>query len=348
MGNDLAPDLDALLTVRPSPWERLAGAKVFLTGASGVFGRWMLESLLWANDRLGLGVTVTALVRDPAAFSRSVPHLANRPSVKLVVGDVLTFDFPGEPFSHFVHLAAPSAATQNADPIHALEVIIGGTKRVLDLAVAAKAKRFLFVSSGAVYGRHQKNIDFIPETCREAPDPLSGGTFAYDEGKRAGELLCSLYLKQHRLETIIARCFSFVGPFLPLNEHFAAGNFIRDALSGGPITVAGDGTPVRSYLYFADLAWWLWTILVNGAEGQAYNVGGEEPVSVGDLAKLISDFYSPPIRVIISKPPKGEGILSRQVPDVNKAKRDLGLFARHDLRDSFKRTLFWYGEIKIS
>lgn len=343
--NDISQDLDELLAVQPSPWEKLSKANVFLTGATGVFGRWMLESLLWAVKKLGLTTTVTALVRNPDAWSQAVPHLANHEAVKIVTGDILSFNFPSGHFSHFVHLAAPAAKIQNSNPLYAFDLILTGTRRILDLAVATGAKRFLFVSSGAVYGRHFKEIEFIGETCREAPDPLAIDTSAYDEGKRVGELLCSLYRHHYGLETISARCFSFIGPFLPLNEHFAAGNFIRDALTGGPITVNGDGTAVRSYLYFADLAWWLWTILLEGKPGQAYNVGGEEPVSVGELARLIANFYSPPIPVIISQEAKSDRILSRQVPDVSKVKQELKLYSRFDLKESINKTLYWYREI---
>jgi dTDP-glucose 4,6-dehydratase len=357
MQNDISLDLDELLALQPSPWGKLSKANVFITGPTSVFGRWMLESLLWAIKKLRLNTTVTALVRNPDAWSKSLPHLANHVAVKTIQGDILNRDFPSGQFSHFVHLAAPSGKIQASNPLYSFDLILNGTRNVLDLALATRAKRFLFVSSGSVYGRHFKDTEFIHETCREAPDPMAVETSAYDEGKRAGELLCSLYRHHYGLETVSARCFSFVGPFLPLNEHFAAGNFIRDALAGGPITVNGDGTPIRSYLYFADLAWWLWTILVDGQPGQAYNVGGEEPVSVGDLANLVSNFYSPPIQVKILrkgekahklgrlKETKAGQILSRQVPDVTKAKQELGLYCRLDLKTSLKRTLSWFGAI---
>ncbi|MDR2302269.1 MAG: NAD-dependent epimerase/dehydratase family protein, partial [Deltaproteobacteria bacterium] len=191
-GNDISTDLDELVSVEPSPWGSLSGAKVFLTGATGVFGRWMLESLLWANDKLDLKATVTVLVRDPELWTRRLPRLAKHKAVKMVTGDILSFDFPQGTFSHIVHLASPSGKVHQADPIYAFELIHGGAKRVLDLAVACGTERFLYVSSGAVYGRHYKKILCIPETCLEAPDPLSVRNSAYDEGKRTGELLCSL------------------------------------------------------------------------------------------------------------------------------------------------------------
>jgi dTDP-glucose 4,6-dehydratase len=209
------------------------------------------------------------------------------------------------------------------------------------MALASGAPRFHYVSSGAVYGRGRPGAEKIAETSRWGPDPLAPGTAAYDEGKRAAELLCGIYHQTRGLPVVVSRCFSFVGPRLPLDAHFAAGNFVRDALAGGPVRVSGDGTPVRSYLYLADLAWWLWTLLASGRPGQAYNTGSDEPVSIAELARLTGDCFLPPLEVIISEKPPPGAAPSGQVPSTGKARGELGLHPRVGLKEALTRTLSW-------
>jgi dTDP-glucose 4,6-dehydratase len=170
---------------------------------------------------------------------------------------------------------------------------------------------------------------------------------AYGEGKRAAELLCTLYHKAHpELETKIARCFAFVGPYLPLDTHFAIGNFIRDALNGGPIRVNGDGTPYRSYLYASDLAIWLWTILIKGKECQPYNVGSKEDLPVADLAHKVANIHGN-IKVNIALSTKQGISVSRYVPSVFLAEKELKLKAEIGLDEAIRRSINYASNQKL-
>jgi dTDP-glucose 4,6-dehydratase len=166
-------------------------------------------------------------------------------------------------------------------------------------------------------------------------DPRS----AYGEGKRMAELQCAIYARQHGIEVKIARCFAFVGPYLPLDAHFAIGNFIRDAMAGGPIEVRGDGTPYRSYLYAADLAAWLWTILVHGANGRPYNVGSEADTTIAELARSIAAEVKPPLAVRIQRKADAGGPAQRYVPSTERARVGLGLAPTWEQSGGVKRTL---------
>ena len=158
-------------------------------------------------------------------------------------------------------------------------------------------------------------------------------------------MLCALFHRQHGLDTRIARCFAFVGPYLPLDIHFAIGNFIRDSMTGGPIRVNGDGSPFRSYLYAADLAARLWTILMRDAPCRAYNVGSASPISIAALAELVSQQVNPRCEVHIAAQPDPARLAQRYVPDVNRVKSELKVRETVDLISAVRRTITWHRSV---
>ena len=295
---------------------------------------WLLESFAHINEQLDLGMSATVLTRDPERFGAKAPHLAQRKDLHFVPGDVRSFDFPSGDFRYVVHGATTSGAPVNN--LEMLETIIDGTRRVLDFASKHHAQKFLYISSGAVFGKQPDDLSHIPEDYRGAPDPLDPNS-AYGEGKRVGELLSVLKSQEVGFEAKIARCFAFIGPHLPLDAHFAAGNFIRDAIAGGPIVVKGDGKSVRSYLYASDLAIWLWSILFKGKVGRSYNVGSPEAKPIAEWAHLVSALTGSRV----AHPASAEGGCSHYVPDVTRAAHELALGKTVASRDGFARTLSW-------
>ncbi|MBI4855213.1 MAG: NAD-dependent epimerase/dehydratase family protein [Acetobacterium woodii] len=159
------------------------------------------------------------------------------------------------------------------------------------MAIQKDIEGFLFVSSGAVYRVQPPDLERIPEDYLGALD-VTNIRSAYGEAKRYAEMLCTLYHQRHGLPMHIARPFTFVGPYQDLNSGFAITDFIRDGLQGGPLTIQGDGTTVRSYCYAADLTAMLWKILLQSSVGRVYNVGSDESISILELAnKVISSGY---------------------------------------------------------
>jgi nucleoside-diphosphate-sugar epimerase len=338
MTNPLAADLDHVIGHSRDLWEELRDARLFVTGGTGFFGTWLLETFAWANDRLNLGASAVVLTRDSRAFADKAPHLASHPAIAWLDGDVRTFPFPDGAFSHVVHAATASSAPVPANEM--FDTITRGTRRALELAGRSGASRFLLTSSGAVYGRQPAEVTHVPEEYVGTLDPAHPA-HAYADGKRAAERLCGTYADS-TLHPTIARGFAFVGPYLPLDVHFAAGNFIRDALQGGPIRVGGDGTPFRSYLYAADLAIWLWTILLRGQPARPYNVGSERAVSIGELARLVAAAAGGGIDVRIAKTPSPGAAAERYVPSTARARDELGLAVTVELEEGLSRTVEWH------
>jgi len=338
-------DLDDILARTQTLWEDLRGQRLFLTGGTGFFGVWLLESFIHANERLGLNATVTVLTRSSRAFRTRFSKLTANPALMLHEGDVRSFRFPDGPFAACIHAATEGdPQVMAADPLKAFDVNVEGTRRVLEFARLAGVRRFLVTSSGAVYGPQPPELERIPEHSSGGPDPTdTQSTYGIaGEAKRAAESLCALYARQFGMETVIARCFTFVGPGLPLDGKFAIGNFIRDAMAGGPIKVQGDGTPYRSYLYAADLAVWLWTMLFRGASGQAYNVGSEIGVSIATAAQVVANSVTPSPSIQIARSPDPARRPSRYVPSTLKARTDLGLEETVDLKEAIRRTTAWH------
>ncbi|OYT93505.1 MAG: UDP-glucose 4-epimerase, partial [Pseudomonas sp. PGPPP3] len=237
------------------------------------------------------------------------------------VRDSLPF---GRRFSHVLHAATDSTLGPRLSPLERYDQIVCGTRNVLDLAVHSRAQRFLLTSSGAVYGPQPPALTQIPENYHAMPDPLHTA-HAYGVAKRTAEHLCALYFNAHGLQTVVARCFAFVGRDLPLDVHFAIGNFIRDALHRPAIFVQGDGSPVRSYLDQRDLAVWLTRLLQGGTAGEAYNVGSDQAITIASLASLVRDTLAPEKEVRIANADASPAGRNVYVPSIAKAQADLGL-----------------------
>jgi dTDP-glucose 4,6-dehydratase len=336
-------DLDWILANTRGLWSEMRGQRIFITGGTGFFGCWLVESFLHANRVEKLGAQATVLTRDPAAFAAKAPHLASDPTLALLAGDVRDFAFPEGEFRYVLHAATEASAKQAAEnPVEMLETILRGTERTLEFAATRGTQKYLLTSSGAVYGTQPPSISHLAEEYSGAPNQLDPAS-VYSEGKRAAELMCAVYGKTHGIECKIARCFAFVGPHLPLDAHFAIGNFIRDAMRGESILVQGDGTPKRSYLYAADLAIWLWTMLFRAPALDPFNIGSDQAISISELASTVLTAIGSTAHVQIAHSPTPGAQLRQYVPSIDKARRELGLRCEISLLDAIRRTAAWHG-----
>ena len=335
-------DLDHVLVHTRALWDELRGQSLFLTGGTGFVGTWLLESLLRAHDQLDLGLSVVVLTRDPEKFRERASHLAGHSAVRVLGGDVKNFEYPEGRFPFVIHAATePYCDPAPTAPTGTFDADVSGTLRVLDFARNHGTRRFLFASSGAIYGRQPSAMTHLAEDYTGAPLPTDAVS-AYGQAKRVSEFMCAMHGRVHGFDAVIARLFAFVGPMLPLNANFAVGNFIRDALAGGPVRISGDGTPSRSYLYAADLAIWLWTILLRGEAVHPYNVGSPDDLTIEALARTVVRVVAPEASIEIASPPIPGAPRLRYVPDTTRATRELGLKALIPLDEGIRRTAQWY------
>lgn len=325
--------LDHALDVVPaSRWIGLHGARVLITGATGFFGQWLQQALQRLHQR-GVHLTVQCVSRQ--SRPAGPVHAA---WLTWLGGDAKDFArlpiHPGT--THVLHMAASSDSRIHiGDPLAAAQVILDGALGALALAQRSGA-HLHYVSSGAVYGVRRLSMGPAAEShiTTGAPHPLER-IFSYGSAKRMAETLVACACTDY----CISRPFAFLGPGLPLDQHFAAGNFVRDAAAGQEITVQGDGTPIRSYMHPADLASWLLALLASPLRGQAVNVGSPDCVSIATLATEIADLAGSPSPRILNTPSAGADPLAYW-PDTALA-QSCGLTLSIDRRSAIADMLKW-------
>jgi len=326
-------DLERVFHLAGGCWSRLEGKRVLFTGASGFFGSWLLETFLHAGTRLNLPFRAIALTRDAHRFSQHLPHLAGDPRVELLESDAATMPVPDGPVDFVVHSLVPDAGTSIGDQEAFFR---SATALLLDIASEKSAEGFLLCSTGAVYQPHDPPRPF----CEDDPRVPLDAPVSYGQVRRKVEDQCLVARKDRNIPVKIARGFAFVGPRLPLDAGFAIGNFIGDGLAGRPIRVKGDGAAVRSYLYAADMAAWLWTILLDGPPGCAFNIGSEEAVCIGDLAHLIGGLFD--LGVHMGSEPLQGAAPPCYLPIRCRAELERGLAVRTSLREAIDKTVRWH------
>ena len=308
---------------------------VLLTGGTGFFGRALLRNWISQAQSGEKIARVCVLSRNPQNFLNNYPEFSEQSWLHFHQGDILNpVSLPyDEVFSHVLHAATDSTIGPQLTPLKRYIQIVDGTRNMLEYAVEKKIPRFLLTSSGGVYGPQPQGMASIHEDYNGMPDPLRS-EHAYSIAKRCAEHLCSLFRENFGLQTVVARCFAFVGKDLPLDAHFAIGNFINDALNERDILVNGDGSPIRTYLDQRDLAIWLCTLMYSGVDGEAYNVGSDVQVSIQELATIVRDTLAPRMLIVNSHQPNINNFRNKYVPNISKAREQFKLKVNYSLKQS--------------
>lgn len=345
--NDIGFEIQKALPIISPALKDLRTKRLFITGSTGFFGVWLVGAIHFFNSSSDDKIEVCCLTRDKTLFLERYSFLKNDPSLNFIEGDIRNFDFPNFSPTHVLHLATTSAHETYSGQLASekFDVLVSGTKRLLDFCKQRQVKRILFTSSGAAYSPKEFN------TSSNAKEP---GVYSLDlrliesalgQGKKTAEFLFSLYAQENDAHCAVARCFSFVGPGLPLNLHYAIGNFLSDVLSNQPIKILGDGQAIRSYMHIADAINWLLFLLQNVNNFDIVNVGSDTPISMKALAeklKTLSD--SKHIIEIsgLSKTAIGNPERNIYVPSVEKAKLVYNLTPTLSLDKALEDTYNFY------
>jgi len=338
-------DLENVVERFPA-WEFFHGQTILVTGGNGLLPSYLVRALLLANSLHQLDLKVTCIIRSRQSDLARLEPWLNDQALELVYGEVESY--PLNQLSHqsiVIHAASGATpAVYQSNPVGIILPNTVGTARLCGQASIWKSKRFLFFSTGEVYGINS-SPHFL-ETDYGLVDPCSLRS-CYAESKRCGETICVAYSHQYELHTVIARIFHTYGPQMKLNDGRVFADFVRDSLEGKRINLASSGEALRCFCYLSDATSAFLHLIVFGEAAQAYNLSNSNAeASIMDLATLVAGLSNPPLDVYLGnnqdlKPGYMQSQVPRSLPSTAKV-QTLGWQPVVGLQDGFKRTLSSY------
>jgi len=318
----------------------LKNQKILIAGGTGFLGSWVAEFIAYLNDNHQFNISLVILARNTDSFKDEKKHLGTRSDIQFISKDIRNINELPEDISYIIHAAAsPDNRNHVSNPIETIATITKGTDNLIDCAFKLPdLKKFLYLSSGQVYGKSLPNKELISESDFGSFD-CNKITAVYPEAKRMAEATCCAYSSQYKLPIVIARPFSFIGPYQLLSKPWAINNFINDALNNKTIRIIGSGDPIRSYMYPADFVVWILKILISGKNNSAYNVGSPLGISLKDIAEKIIHVAQTNVAIDIKF---NNHDLSHYVPDIAFCEKDLGLKINYNFEDTIRRSIAWF------
>jgi dTDP-glucose 4,6-dehydratase len=304
--------------------------RAVVTGGAGFLGSHLCEALLARGDE------VVCLDNFLTGSPDNVAHLTPNPGFRLVRSDVTDYLHVGGPVDVVLHFASPASPIDYLKlPIETLKVGSIGTLHALGLA-REKGARFILASTSEVYG--DPEVHPQPETYWGNVNPV-GPRGVYDEAKRFAEAITLAYRNTHRVDTGIVRIFNTFGPRMRPDDGRAIPNFIRQALRGHPLTVAGDGTQTRSICYVDDLVAGILALVGSDQPGPV-NIGNPHELSMLDLARWVIELAGSSSTIVHIERPVDDPSVRR--PDTTLAETTLGWRPEVAIEDGLLRTIEWF------
>lgn len=325
------------------PWNMLQDSSILISGASGLVGTFLVDTIMYKNRQEALKCHIYAMGRNRSKAEQRFAAYNDALEFRFIEQDINSgLDMDKIPHAEYiVHLASNThPIAYSTDPIGTVTTNIIGTSNLLEFAVKCKSKRVAFASSNEIYGENRGDREVFDENyCGYINcNTLRAG---YPESKRCGEALCQAYIKQKGLDVVIPRLTRSYGPTMLMSDSKAISQFIKKGLAGEDIVLKSEGNQYYSYTYVADAVSGLLTVLLKGEKGEAYNVSDEKSdIRLKDLAKYIADVSE--TKVVFELPDETEkagystAVTARLCGDKLK---QLGWKAKYDIQSGIRQTM---------
>ena len=347
MNTIIQEDLEKIINFKAVDWKAFQGKTVLISGANGMLPSYMVETLLYLNEKCDYHVKVVALVRNLEKAHKCFSEHIQNAALEFLVQDVAEpIKYKGD--IHFIVHAASQAAPSyyGVDPVGTFKANTLGTINMLELAKEKHVEGFLYFSTGAVYGNVSNESALLVEDKQGCVNTLDVRN-CYAESKRAGENACICYYYQYGVPVKIVRIFHTFGPKVNLNDGRVFSDFCKNILNNQDIVLKSDGLAKRPFCYVADAVIAYFMVLLHGEVAKAYNVGGDQAheISIKDLSEMLVNLYPERnLKLVYDINPndityaKMRTPQQQIIPDLSRI-QSLGWTQSYSVRDCFDRTI---------
>jgi UDP-glucuronate decarboxylase len=339
-------DIESIIRRLGNKVKKLSGKTVLITGASGLIGSYLVETIAYLNSkkRLSKPCKIIGLQKSVITKNSRLGYLLNRKDIQFISHDATLPYFPNRKVDYFIHSAGMSApASFLKDPLGTIDVNVNGIRWILEYARKNKIQSILYMSSGEIYGNPPPEYIPTPETYAGNVSTLDTRA-CYTSSKRLAETLCFIYFDKFRVPVKIARPFIVYGPGLGITDKRVMADFIRSGLQGRPIKMLSEGLDKRSYCYIQDATVAFFNLLLSSKNGEVFNVASDlEEVSIRDLAELVHKICKIKESVRVKKQDTKfiKGAPNRVMPDISKLKKTFGYKPKIGIGEGLRRTIQW-------
>lgn len=340
--NIVLEDLEEIYK-REINWKRLDGKTILITGAYGMIASYIVFMCIYLNERKGYKINIIAAIKSEEKLRKRFGSYVDKEYFSIYLASIEEPIKISEKIDYIIHAAGlASSQYYYTVPIEVMMPNLLGTIQLLNLAEEKNCESFLLFSSGEIYGKVDDKIDEIDENVFGAVNTLALRN-CYCESKRMAEMLCFSWWMQKKIPIKIARIAHTYGPTMNIeNDTRVFSSFVADIINKRNIVLNSDGMSKRPFTYIADAVAGYFTILFEGAAGNAYNVcNAEEFITIKQLAETIVNIF-PEMKLKVERCYDSVNIKNETVNDImisNQKLKKLGWYCKYSTQLGFWRTI---------